>query len=71
MRITVRVQLKLPTAAGIGGRRIRPGFVHAPHRQSEGFAYAISRLNQRFFSSVLGSVTSTIPTLRLRRTVPV
>ena len=71
MRIAFRVQLDVPIGARIGGCRIGSSFIHSPHRQPERFAQLIGTLNQRFFVSVCGSVTTTVPALRLRKTLPV
>ena len=71
VRVTVGLALGCPRFPAIGNGLEWPGFIFGPDAQAEGFAAAIGKLDQVFFPSVSGSVTSTTPSLRLRGTVPV
>ena len=71
MRLLCRIPFRLPTRARLGHRLERTCFVLAPDIQTQLHAQRISVLNQLFLGWVSGSVTETVPALRLRKTVPV
>ena len=62
---------RLPTRTGLWDRLEGTCFVLAPDLQTQLPAQHVGVLDQFFLASVSGSVTVTIPALRLRRTVPV
>jgi hypothetical protein len=60
-----------PAMTRIRNGLIGSGLVFAPDTQTEQFTDLIRSLNQLFFASASGSMTVTIPALRLRSTCPV
>jgi hypothetical protein len=60
----------LPACPWLGNGLIRSSFVLAEHHQTSALAVSVRLLNQIFFSSVWGSWTITIPSLRTRSAVP-
>ena len=71
MRLTGRFAFRLPSGSRVGHGRERSGLVAAPDRQSQTLAQKVSLFDQLFLAWVSGSVTRTVPLLRLRTTVPV
>jgi len=69
--VTVRLALGCPRFPAIGNSSERPCFIFCPDAQAKRLTNAIGKLDQVFFPTVSGSVTSTTPSLRLRDTVPV
>ena len=61
----------LPTRAQIGFGLVRSSFIFVPDRQPQFFTNLMGFLNQVFLGVVSGSVTITLPRLRLRTTCPV
>ena len=71
VRLAGREPGGLPAAARIRHRLERPGLVLGPHRQPPLRPQPVGVLDQLFFGAASGSVTTTGPLLRLRRTTPV
>ena len=71
VRLLCRLPFWLPTGAGLRHRLERARFILAPDFQAELRAQRVGVLDQLFLGSVSGSVTGTMPALRLRSTVPV
>ena len=71
MGLAGRVTLGLPGRAGVGDRLERPGFVLAPHVQSQRRPERVRVLDQLFSGPESGSVTVTAPAFRVRTAVPV
>ena len=69
--LTRRLALRLPGATGLWNSLVGPGFIFTPHRQAQGFAQTVGLFDQPLFAVASGSVTVTVPRLRLRRAVPV
>jgi hypothetical protein len=62
----------LPGWPSLGNGLIGPCFIFTPDLQSQPFSLQVRSLNDRFFSCVKGSwLCSTVPSLRLRKVVPV
>ena len=58
VRLARRLALGPPGLAGVGDRLERPGLVGAPDRQAHRLAQAVGVLDQLFFDSASGSVTT-------------
>ena len=71
MRLAGGMTFGLPRRTRLGDGLERPGLVGAPDRQAHRLAKLIGVLDQLFLGAVSGSVTTTVPLLRLRSTVPV
>ena len=71
VRLPRRVALGPPRLARVGDRLVGPGLVGAPDRQAHRLAGAVGVLDQLFFASASGSVTTAGPALRRRRALPV
>lgn len=71
MSLALRFAFELPRLPFIRQRLERAGFVFSPDRQTERFSEVVGSLDQRFFASASGSVTSTVRCWRLRVAVPV
>ena len=71
VRLLRWVAFRLPTRTGLRYRLERPCFVLAPEIQAKLLAQRVGVLNQLFLGVLSGSVTATMPALRLRKTVPV
>src|SRR4051795_12276502 len=71
VRVAGRVPGRAPLLPRVGDRLKGTGFVLAPHGQPQPLALGIGGLDQLFLGSVSGSVTVTVPDLRLRSTRPV
>lgn len=68
MRLAFWFSFWLPTGPWIGFGLVRPSFIFIPDRQSDLFTDLMCLLNQVFLGVVSGSVTITLPRLRLRTT---
>ena len=71
VRLARRLALGPPGLAGVRDRLVGPGLVGAPDRQPHRLAGAVGVLDQLFFGSASGSVTTAGPALRRRRALPV
>lgn len=71
VRLAHRLALRCPTLPGIGHCLKGTSFILAPNCQSAAFSLCIRSLDQFFFASASGSMTVTMPCLRLRCAVPV
>jgi hypothetical protein len=66
-----RLALGPPGRAGMGHRLERPGLIRTPDRKAHRLAREVGLLDQLFFDSASGSVTSMVPALRFRNAAPV
>ena len=71
MRLAGRMPVGLPRGARLRDGLERPGLIGTPDRQAHRLADLVGVLDQLFFDVVSGSVTTTVPLLRWRSTVPV
>ena len=71
MRLAQGLPDQLPTRPGVGDGLVRPRLILAVDGDPCRFRRAVRQLDQPLFASVCGSVTRTIPLLRLRSAVPV
>src|SRR5262245_27899988 len=68
VRITPRLTARVPVVPRIGDRLVGTRLVFRPDGEP---VLRVGRLDQVFFAPASGSVTRTVPLLRLRTTVPV
>jgi len=71
MGLSGGMAIGVPPGAGLGDGLIGTGFILAPHRQPSRFRRFVRPLDQRFFSSALGSWTVTVCPSRTRKAAPV
>ena len=71
VRLLFGLTLRLPALPLVGNGLEWSGFVLRPNAQPQRLSDGVSLLDQVFFASASGSVTSTATPFRLRVTVPV
>ena len=71
MGLLFGLSLRLPAIPLVGDGLEWPSFVLRPNAQAQRLSDLVSLLDQSFFPSASGSVTSTATPFRLRVTVPV
>jgi hypothetical protein len=71
MRLALWLSFCSPTLSRIRNGLERTGLVGTPGGQAQPFTNVIRLLDQLFLAEVSGSVTSTVPVVRFRLTVPV
>ena len=71
MRLACRIALGPPGLAGLRHGLERPGLIGAPDCEADRLTGEVCVLDQLFFESASGSVTSAVPALRFRNAAPV
>lgn len=71
VRLAGGLAFGLPTRSGLGDGLVRTGLILTPDGNARLFSQGVRLLYRPLFSQALGSVTVTMPSLRLRWTVPV